>query len=619
MPWYTLIDGVNKPHIPEELSKSVIKGNVEVCRFICDLIVRHCKEKNRTFVLALDGFLGANPEGAAGQIAKLLKGRGLRSEIVNVCTLFKGQDFINKYAKPFMTEDPSFGVVCNKGRLKDLMDPARIIEFRQKIQKIKKAKLSKDIPSVFICYGVGAAIPDLRSLYDSIFYFDLSREFLIRRMEEKKVVPIGGTEPGDIFWKRLYYVDYPILNKHKKYVLKHMDWYVDDNENDQPKLLPGQVYDDLVSTLVKYPLRFKKVFMPGPWGGHKFRDHFNMPELANCAWNIEVSGGDSSLVVDIGIGSYFEIPFHNLYMQYPVEVVGPYCHKKYPGLFPIQVGIDDGYFPEPVSHERRAMPVHLHPDTKYAKKNFNEPLGRYEVYYIVEAYKGANTMHGFYEDADLDEFMKKVIESEQKGITFDWSKYVKCWPSKAGELYLIPAGTAHGTGGNQMVLEMDTCPSITGTEYSFFLYDYRRPTWDDRKKSFSGKLTNLQTKHGIAQCRINRREKWVADNIRPAARVTKSGRGWSKMRFDSYNPMPYHIENLIFDKKIEVNTRGRFFHFLCLTKGEKTLIRSRKHPERQIELEYIQTTVVPACFGEYECINLGKTPCTITRQIWKRG
>jgi len=582
------------------------------------LIVTHTTNENRSIVLALDGFLGTNMKGILEHVSELLNIKDLSVETVNVSTLFKSQDMIDRYAQPYLTDDPSFGIVCNKGSLEDLMEPTSLNEFRQKIQKIKKAKLSKDKPTAVICYGVGAAISSIRSLYDSIFYFDLNREFLIKRMEENKVIPLGGTEPESIFWKRLYYVDYPFLNKHKKYIFKHMDWYIDDND-EQPTLMSRKVYDGIVSTLVKYPLRFKKIFMPGPWGGLKFRKHFNMPELANCAWNIEVSGGDSSLVIDIGIGSYIEIPFHNLYMQYPVEVVGPYCHRKYPGLFPIQVGIDDGYFPEPVPHERRAMPIHLHPDTTYVKKHFNEALGRYEVYYIVEAYEGANTIHGFYEDADLEEFKKKIIESEEKGIPFDWSKYVKAWPSKAGDLYLIPAGTAHGTGGNQMILEMDTCPSIVGTEYSFFLYDYRRHTWNDRKKSFSGKLTNLQIKHGINQCRFNRREQWIANNIRPKAKVFESGDGWYKERFDSYNPMPYHIERLNFDKKIETDTCGRFFHFLCLTKGEKTLIRSQKYPERQIELEYIQTTVVPACFGEYECINLGEKPCTITRQLWKRG
>lgn len=619
MPWYTRVDGVNKPDIPAEWSQSIVTGTHEICQFILELIKSHWENQKRPCIIALDGYFGARLKPIAEGIANISDSDYYRIETVDFNTVFKSRKKIEEFIQPFLTDDPSFGIVCKKCSIKDMMHPERIAGLKQKIRKFKRVKSSEDTPAAMICYGPGAAISELKPLFDSIFYFDLSREFIIKRMEEKSLIPPGANQPEDIFWKRLFYVDYPILNKHKKYIFNHMDWYVDDNDADRPKLISGKIYHGVVSTLVRYPLRFKRIFMPGPWGGMKFRDFFKMPELSNCAWNIEVSGGDSSLVVDAGIDDYIEIPFHNLYMQYPVDVVGPYCHKKYPGLFPVQVGIDDGYFPEPVPQERRAMPVHLHPDTAYTKKNFDEALGRYEVYYIVEAYDGANTMHGFYEDADLEEFEQKVIESEKTGIPFDWSKYVKCWPSRAGELYLIPAGTAHGTGGNQMVLEMDTCPSIVGTEYSFFLYDFCRPTWNDREKAFTGKKTKLQVKHGLNQSRMNRREKWVAENIRPKAKVIEQGNGWSLERFDSYRPMPYHIERLNFNQKIETSTGGKLFHFLCLTKGEKTLIKSKQNPERQIELGYIQTTIIPACFGDYECINIGVTPCTLTRQVWKRS
>ena len=36
-----------------------------------------------------------------------------------------------------------------------------------------------------------------------------------------------------------------------------------------------------------------------------------------------------------------------------------------------------------------------------------------------------------------------------------------------------------------MVLEMDTCPSVAATEYSFFTYDFARPSWDDVAKTMS--------------------------------------------------------------------------------------------------------------------------------------
>ena len=53
------------------------------------------------------------------------------------------------------------------------------------------------------------------------------------------------------------------------------------------------------------------------------------------------------------------------------------------------------YFPKPTPAERTSMPIHSHPGTDYVKRHFNEPLGRYETYYIAEAYEGANTWMGF--------------------------------------------------------------------------------------------------------------------------------------------------------------------------------------------------------------------------------
>ena len=61
----------------------------------------------------------------------------------------------------------------------------------------------------------------------------------------------------------------------------------------------------------------------------------------------------------------------------------------------------------------------------------------------------------------------------------NWQDFVCRWDTNVGDLFLIPPGTTHGHGGNQMILEMDTGPSVAGTEYSFFTYDFARNTWDD--------------------------------------------------------------------------------------------------------------------------------------------
>ena len=527
-------------------------------------------------------------------------------------------NLIEDFTKPYLTDDPSFGYVCEKGRLKHLFDSIKIKELKKRIRSIKRKKPLDSRLSAVICYGIGAAVADLKPLYDLIFYFDVTRITIMDRMGENKLIPLGASKPANISWKLLYYVYYPILNKHKDYVLSHMDWYVDSNDPDELKLIPNKAYRSIISTLVKYPLKFVRILMPGPWGGYRLGKYFNVPELSNCAWDLEVSSMDSSLAIDVGRGIIIEIPFWDLYSQFPIEVVGPYCYKKYPGNFPIEAELEDGYFDEPVSHERSAMPIHLHPDTNYIKKKFNEQIGRYEAYYIVEAYEGASVMLGFREDANLEEFRKKIIESEEKKVKFDWSRYVKTWSVKSGDLVLIPPGTVHGSCGNLLELEMDVQNSKQSIEYSFFIYDYLRNTWDDVKKSMNGRPAKLQIKHGFNQIKWNRREKWVKNNLFPSTNIIRSGSDWSEEQFVSLPKMPYYIERLNFKNRIKTDTLGRFFHFLCLVKGERALIRSIEHPERQIKLNYIQCTVIPACFGKYECINIGKEPCSLARQRWKK-
>jgi len=295
------------------------------------------------------------------------------------------------------------------------------------------------------------------------------------------------------------------------------------------------------------------------------------------------------------------VPAQNI-MQFPEQMVGPLVHREYPDLMPLQVWLDDGYFPEPVSYERSSMPVHDHPDTDYVRRHFNEPLGRYETYYIVEAYKGATTWMGYKENADLEEWERLTRESNNQKPIPNWQDYIKRWDTVVGDLFLIPPGTSHGHGGNQMILEMDTGPSVAGTEYSFFTFDYARTTWDDEKKSMTGPRMRMHLDHSFTNNRW-RRENYVRENLR-ARPVVQSGDGDTrKDQYTSLPEMPFHIERLFFVDSIVNDTEGKFMHIATLAEGEEVTIRSRKNPELQTKIERLQAAIVPAGMGEHEYIN----------------
>jgi hypothetical protein len=256
------------------------------------------------------------------------------------------------------------------------------------------------------------------------------------------------------------------------------------------------------------------------------------------------------------------------------------------------------------------MPIHDHPDTEYVRRHFKEPLGRYETYYIVEAYPNATTWMGYKEDADLEEWERRCRESDRtKKPIKNWQDYIKRWDTNVGDLFLIPPGTTHGHGGNQMILEMDTCPSVCGTEYSFFTYDFCRRTWDDRAKTMTAKPMRLHVEHSIRNNRW-RRENYVREKLRARPVVQGWNRDYRQDQYTSVPEMPFHIERLIFERRAEGDTQGRFLQILTLAEGTKIKLRPKADPKREVTLERLQAALIPAGLGPYEVINLHEGACT---------
>lgn len=265
------------------------------------------------------------------------------------------------------------------------------------------------------------------------------------------------------------------------------------------------------------------------------------------------------------------------------------------------------------------MPIHNHPGTGYVRKHFNEPLGRYETYYIVEAYEGANTWMGFNDDANLEEWEEKCRWSwaNQQPIE-NWKSYLANWKTNVGDLFLIPEGTTHGHGGNQMVLEMDTCGNAAGGEYSFFGYDFMRATWDDRKKSMTGKPMNMHLDRYFS---IDKgyRASWVKNNLRARPEVVKWTREAVFDRYSTLPQMPFEIERIHFCHRAEHTTSGKFLQAMTLTVGDKVTIRSKADPTRRAVIEKFQCALIPAGFGDYEVINEQGGQCTVVMWRLKKG
>ncbi len=595
----------NKISVSATCLTSVLCGTKETLEALLSAIKEKADMLGRAPVIAFDGWYGVDWKTIIEKISAQDRSEQIGS-VISFHTFYQTAEAIAAYKKPFITDDPGFGFVNETGKIGDLFNTEAVTKLVQEL----KGPQTKSV----LLYGCGSAAEEMLPVLDMIVYFDKTRQPILWQMWEGALVPLGSDKPNpNYFWKEYYYNDYYMLDRQKENLYERMDFWVEAISPDQLKLVPRDAYDEIITTLLKYPIKEIKIYQPGPWGAYRYKDLFDVPGLECNAWN-ELAGPELGMMVVLGEGKQLEMPMLNL-MQYQKVFLGEYLTKTYPGLFPLDVWLDDGYFPEKTPIERTAMPIHNHPSTSYVKKHFNEPLGRYETYYICEAYEGACSIMGYEDDVDLEEWENICRTSDNLKEIKDWEKYIHVWDSNVGDLYLIPPGTVHAHGGNQMVLEMDTCPSVAATEYSFFSYDFARNSWDDTSKTMTGKPVKMHMEHSFDNEKW-RRTDWVKNHLLSKAKVEKWTKDYKFDRYSSVPEMPFEIERFHYATKAEGNTDGQV-KILTLTIGNRAIIQSKADPELKTEIECFQSAILPAVFGAFELISPDGGFCEIVQFRWK--
>jgi len=599
--YYSIDEAINRPKISKEWEDSMVVGLEETCGFISNLIVQHVRINKRSCLLAFDGFLGVEWEQIIPKVNRKLKEKGIEVRAIDFSFYYKSPSEIEKIINPYLTHDPHFGFVF-KGRLSHFLDFALIKELKKELQNYRKRSMKKP-PVGVICFGCGVAIPLLRKLYDSVFYFDSTREKLFNSSEKKPIFFLGSRGQGPRVHeslKRFYYVDSQVLGKHKKYLLRYMNWYVDSKFTDELKIVPREVYEGILSIMAQYPFMVKPLYYPVTWGGTWLKKLKNLPEsMVNSGQGFLLASENSVRIATDNI--MLEIPFLNLLWKEPVKIMGKYVFKKFHGEFPLTYWYDDGI-------EGGNMAIQVHANGAYMKEHFNEPIRQDESYYILYTGPGAKTYLGLEDKADLNEFYQAAVKAEKEGIPFDCDKYVNSILTMPGDYFLIPEGTVHASGRNQVVLEIDGGISAYGSGYTLHIYDYLRPDLD-------GSLRSIHIEHSFNVLK-ERRTKWVSENLKQTPQLIRSGEDWAEYLLGRLRIMFYEVHQLEFSTKMEDDTKGQF-HALTLVEGESVLVQSQDEPERKCKIDFPDTLIVPAGIGRYVVTNLGPRSCKVVKALVK--
>ncbi|MGZ4201600.1 MAG: class I mannose-6-phosphate isomerase [Thermoleophilaceae bacterium] len=96
------------------------------------------------------------------------------------------------------------------------------------------------------------------------------------------------------------------------------------------------------------------------------------------------------------------------------------------------------------------LPVHLHPDRDFARRELGSPYGKTEAWIVVSAEPGAVVQLGFRSDVSR-ETVADWVERQDVGAMLDSLHSLSV---AAGDVVFVPAGTPHAIGQGVLILEL---------------------------------------------------------------------------------------------------------------------------------------------------------------------
>jgi mannose-6-phosphate isomerase class I len=170
-------------------------------------------------------------------------------------------------------------------------------------------------------------------------------------------------------------------------------------------------------------------------------------------------------------------------------------------------------------------------------------------------------------------------------------------------LFLIPAGTPHGSGEGNVVLEISATPYL----YSLRFYDWLRADREGRQRP-------VHVGHAFENLDPDRSGDAVARDLVQQPRTLRSGDGWREELIGRLPEMFFEVRRFELDAQAAADdaTDGTF-HVLNVVEGDGVeVVTSSGH---RYVLAYAETLTVPASIGAYRVRALGAGPVRYVKAL----
>jgi predicted NBD/HSP70 family sugar kinase/mannose-6-phosphate isomerase class I len=515
-------------------------------------------------------------------VAPALEGKKVRW--FHVSAAMKPAAEIAQVIAPFMgTSDSIFGKITD-ATLSDWF-------YADKLRQIRPDTEA----DINVLVGCGAALAGWNA---PLAYVDLPKNELQFRMRAGAITNLGAdTVANDRdMYKRAFFVDWPVLNEHKRTLLPAIDIIIDGQRPNSYLMMSGNDLRTGLAMMSRNFFRVRPWFEPGVWGGTWMKEHMDglNEEAPNLAWSFELMTSENGLMFESD-GYRLEVSFDFLMYHDHKAVLGD-CAERFHYDFPIRFDFLDTF-------DGGNLSVQCHPRPAYIKEEFGMPFTQDETYYILDCRHGSAVYLGFQEGINPSAFHQALQESERNDKEIAVTRYVQKHPAKKHDFFLIPNGTIHASGKDNLVLEISSAPYI----FTFKMYDWLRLDID-------GCPRPLNIEHGMKNVYFERKGDMVKEELISKPYVLSDDSTCTITHLPTHSDHFYDVHRYTLKTEIHVDT-NRNCHVWMLVEGMSVLLETAQGMKQRFN--YAETFVIPAAAGSYKLINENNKPALLVKAFIK--